>query len=147
MEDFCCFDDFLFSFEVPSISPKAHMYIHSPEFYDTTLLQTDLLPIIFDTSAILFISMYKIYFVVPINNLPESRTLRGMGYGTPISGIGIVQWRFNTGETTLTIQGERITLVPNIEGINGSSTSTEQLLRSLKKSASVGNVVAVRLDG
>ena len=104
MEDLCFFDDCLFSFEVPSISPKAHMYIHSPEFYDITLLQIDLLPIIFDTSAILFISMYKMYFVVPINNLPESRTLGGMGYGTPISGIGIVQWRFNTGETTLTIQ-------------------------------------------
>ena len=43
------------------------------------------------------------YFVGPINLLPEPRTLGGMGHGTPKAGIGIVQWIINTRGTTLNI--------------------------------------------
>ena len=50
-EDFHCFDDCLFSSEVPYITKsfytKEHMDIHSPVFNDINLLQKDLLPIIF----------------------------------------------------------------------------------------------------
>ena len=39
----------------------------------------------------------------PITPLPEPRTLGGMGHGTPISGIGILQWILHIRDTTLTI--------------------------------------------
>ena len=41
------------------VSSKAHMDIHSPDFDDLMLIQIDLLNIIFDTGASLFISPYK----------------------------------------------------------------------------------------
>ena len=66
------------------------MSIHSPAFDDLTLLQTDLLSVVFDTSASMYISPYKMDFVGPMNPLPEPRTLGGMAHVTPIAGIGIV---------------------------------------------------------
>ena len=56
-EDSQLFDYFFFSSGVPSVSPKEHMSIHSPVFDYLTLFKTYLLPIIFDTGAILFISL------------------------------------------------------------------------------------------
>ena len=79
------------------------MAIHSPSFDYIALLQTDILTIIFDTCASMSISLYKMDFVGTITPLQEPRTLVGMGYGTPIYGIGLVQWRFHKGDTTLTI--------------------------------------------
>ena len=49
------------------------------------------------------ISLYRMDFVGPINPLPQPRTLGGMAHGTQISGIGVVQWIFHTGATTLII--------------------------------------------
>ena len=71
------------------MSTKSHMAIHSSDFYYITLIQTYLLLIIFDTSEIMSISPYKIYFVGPITPLPEPRTLGVMVHGTPIYGIGL----------------------------------------------------------
>ena len=79
------------------------MAIQYPDFDDIILLQTYILPIIFDAGAIMSISPYKMDLVGSITSLPEPRTLGGMGYGSPIAGIGIVKWRFHTGETNITI--------------------------------------------
>ena len=81
------------------------MDIHFLALDDITLLQTDILPIIFDTGASISISLYKMFFVGPITPLPKPRTLEGMGHGIPIADIGVVQWIFHTGDTTLTIHG------------------------------------------
>ena len=43
-------------------------------------------------------------FLVPITPLPELRTLVIMGHDTPISGIGVLQWIFLTGGTTVAIR-------------------------------------------
>ena len=69
-EEFYFFDECFFYSELPSISPNVHMSIHSPSVCDITLLQIDLLPIIFDTSASLSIYPFKLDFVVPITPLP-----------------------------------------------------------------------------
>ena len=104
------FGDCFFSSEFPSIPksiyPKAHIDIHSPAFGCPSLIQTDLLPIIFDTGASLSIYPYKIDFVVPITPLPEPITLVCMGYGTANAGIGIVKCRFHTGGITMAIQSQ-----------------------------------------
>ena len=74
-EDFHFFDDCFISSDFNSINdsiyPKAHMYIQSPDFDYISLLQTDILPIIFDTGASLSISLYKMDFLGPINTLPQ----------------------------------------------------------------------------
>ena len=85
------------------IYPKAHMGIHSSYFDDFTLIQTYILPIIFDTGASMSISPYKIYFVGPITPLPEPITLGGMARCTPIDRIRISQCIFHIGSTTPTI--------------------------------------------
>ena len=58
-EEYHFFDDCLFSFKVTSVPnsiyPKAYMAILSPEFDYINLLQTNLLTIIFDTGASLYI--------------------------------------------------------------------------------------------
>ena len=94
-EDFRCFDDCLFSSEVPYITKsfytKEHMDIHSPVFNDINLLQKDLLPIIFFTNGSLPISPYKMNFVGSMTPLPDPIIFGGMGHGAPITGIVIVQ--------------------------------------------------------
>ena len=122
-----------FSSLLPSISPKVHMSIHLPSFGDLALLQSDLLSIIFDTIAILSISPYRIDFVGIITPLPEPITLVGMGHGTPISIIGVVQWILHTGYTSLTIH-DQCYRVPNVRtflmspqrlfGTRGGATGT-----------------------
>ena len=79
------------------------MAIQSPTFDYPNLLQIDILPIIFDAGASLYISLWKMDSVGPINTLPEPRTVLGMGHVPPIYFVGIVQWGFHTGATTLTI--------------------------------------------
>ena len=97
MEEFHCFDDCFFSFEATLISPKAHMDIPPPAFDNITLIQINLLPIIFYTGAIISIYLNKIYFAGSITPIPEPRTLGGMGHGTTIFGIKVLQLIFHKG--------------------------------------------------
>ena len=79
------------------------MAVHSSACDGFTLFQINLLPILFDTGASLSISTYKMGFVGPITLFPEPITLGGMAHGTPITGIGKLNWIFHTCTTNITM--------------------------------------------